>query len=288
MKTNRALGIGLTFFATIGCNNGPTTAFERLQLARQLAAEALVQFTKAADASNRAVMADNDTAAVASVREVEQARSQLQASIDTLKPILSELNYANESKLLDEFTRRLAEYRESDQQILQMVDESGNLKAQRLSFGAARKAADGTGDALRAMTQTGSEQARLDALVATLMLSVRDIQALQAPHIAEPADEAMTVIERRMAADESTARSSLAALTKMAAATEQPHLAAASASLDEFLRLNTEILALSRRNSNVHALALSLGQKRNLVAACDESLRALQDALGKRGFTGTR
>jgi hypothetical protein len=42
------------------------------------------------------------------------------------------------------------------------------------------------------------------------------------------------------------------------------------------------------RNTNVRSLALSLGRKRSLSAACEDSLRELQDALSKRGFTGTR
>ena len=52
--------------------------------------------------------------------------------------------------------------------------------------------------------------------------------------------------------------------------------------------LNAQIIALSRRNTNVRSLALSLDQKRTLTTACSESLHALQDALAKRGFTGTR
>ena len=52
--------------------------------------------------------------------------------------------------------------------------------------------------------------------------------------------------------------------------------------------LNGQIIALSRRNTNVRSLALSLDQKRALTATCEESLRALQDALAKRGFTSAR
>ena len=52
--------------------------------------------------------------------------------------------------------------------------------------------------------------------------------------------------------------------------------------------VNAQIVALSRRNTNVRSLALSLGQKRTLTAACEDSLRALEDALAKRGFTATR
>jgi hypothetical protein len=52
--------------------------------------------------------------------------------------------------------------------------------------------------------------------------------------------------------------------------------------------LNAQIVTLSRRNTNVRSLALSLGQKRMVAAACDDSLRALQDTLSKRGFSATR
>jgi hypothetical protein len=58
--------------------------------------------------------------------------------------------------------------------------------------------------------------------------------------------------------------------------------------LDRFIGVNTQIVALSRRNSNVRSLAMSLGEKRMLTAACEDSLRALRDALAKRGFTATR
>ena len=52
--------------------------------------------------------------------------------------------------------------------------------------------------------------------------------------------------------------------------------------------LNAQIIALSRRNTNVRSLALSLDQKRTMTATCEESLRALQDALARRGYSATR
>ena len=52
--------------------------------------------------------------------------------------------------------------------------------------------------------------------------------------------------------------------------------------------VNRQIIQLSRRNSNVRSVALSLNQKRTIVAACEEKLTALRAALSKRGFVGTR
>jgi hypothetical protein len=55
-----------------GCIKAPETALERLMEARRLGADLLVQLTKAADASNRAVMADTDEASIKFAREAEQ------------------------------------------------------------------------------------------------------------------------------------------------------------------------------------------------------------------------
>lgn len=65
----------------------------------------------------------------------------------------------------------------------------------------------------------------------------------------------------------------------------RPWLATATAAIDQFIGLNAQIIALSRRNTNVHSLAPSLNQKGKLTGACEDSLRALRDALAKRGFT---
>jgi hypothetical protein len=52
--------------------------------------------------------------------------------------------------------------------------------------------------------------------------------------------------------------------------------------------LNAQIIALSRRNTNVRSLALSLDQKRTITVSCEERLHALQLALGRRGYSGVR
>ena len=138
--------------AAFGCHVTP--ASERLAQARQLSADLLVQFTKAADAANRAVMADTDDASVSFAREADQASQSVHASTDALKPLLEDLRYSEEARLLQD--------------------------------------------------------------------------------------------------------------------------------------LNAQIVALSRRNTNVRSLALALNEKGKLTAACEDSLRAIREALAQRGFIGTR
>ena len=135
--------------ATMGCGGvGVNAALEQLSQARQLSADLLVQFTKASDAANRAVMADTDDASVAFAHEAEQAKAAVERDIDALRPILQSLNYTDETQFLQEFGTRFAAYDVLDRNILDLAVENTNLKAQRLSFGPAQDAADAFRDAL--------------------------------------------------------------------------------------------------------------------------------------------
>jgi hypothetical protein len=98
----------------------------------------------------------------------------------------------------------------------------------------------------------------------------------------------MTRLEGKMTAAEDVARNTLTALAPLLPSDAGAQMRTAQASLDRFLGLNREILALSRRNSNVRSLSLTLGEKRRLTAQCEDSLRALNEALAKRGFVATR
>jgi hypothetical protein len=273
---------------SMGCD--VNAALERVSEARRMAADLLVQFTKAADAANRAVMADTDDASVAFAREAEQAKQAVQKDSDALAPILQGLGYSEEARLLEEFGRRFAEYRALDRTILELAVENTNLKAQRLSFGPAQEAADAFRDAFGALLPLDATKDawRIKALAATAVAAVREIQALQAPHIADADDAVMTAIEKRMEASEAAARSALAALGPLVQPASRSRVATAVAALDGFMGVNAQIVAMSRRNTNVRSLALSLNQKGRLTTACEDSLRALREALAKRGFTGTR
>jgi hypothetical protein len=280
----------IVMLASTDCNGPPETALERLIESRRLAADLLIQFTKAADASNRAVMADTDEASKAFAHEAEQATQAVDKDASTLAPILSGLGYADETRLLEEFKSRFAEYRALDRNVLELAVENTNLKAQRMSFGPSQEAADAFGDSLAgiAPVDPAKDTWRMKALSASAVAAVREIQVLQAPHIAEADDAAMTRLEQRMAAEEASARSALATLGTMTEPGSRQKLAEATAALDRFKDLNAQIIALSRRNTNVRSLALALGQKRTLSAACEDRLHAVQDALANRDFRATR
>jgi hypothetical protein len=275
--------------AASGCMN-VNAVLEQLSEARRLAADLHLQFTKVGDAANRAVMADTDAASVAFAREAEQGTQAVQKDADALGPILQGLNYSDEIRLLKEFSSRFAEYRALDRRILDLAVENTNLKAQRLSYGPAQEAADAFRDSLEAVASSAQprDSWHVKALVATAVRTVREIQVLQAPHIADADEAVMARMETRMATSEAAARTALKTLATLVEPASRPQLVAATAALDRFMDLNGQIITLSRRNTNVRSLALSLDQKRTLTAACEDSLRAFQDALAKHGYSGIR
>ena len=277
----------LIFLAMIGCD--VNAALEQVSQARHLSSDLLVQFTKAADAANRAVMADTDEASLAFAREAGQAKEKVQVDIDSLKPLLDGLHYSDEGRLLQEFVNRFREYCELDRRILDLAVENTNLKAQRLSFGPAQEAADSFRDSLKPVApRVPSDKWRVEALVATAVATVREIQVLQAPHIADADEAVMTRMEKSMATSEAAARNALTTLSSLVEPRSQPNIVAAKAALDRFMAVNQQIISLSRRNTNVRSLALSLNEKGKLIPRCEEVLHALRDALAKRGAAGTR
>lgn len=260
-------------------------AVGQLAEARRLSADLLIEFTKAADAANRAVMADTDAMSIADAHDAELAKQAVHNDVDALGPILQELGYADESRLLREFVARFGEYETLDRRILDLAVENTNLKAQRLSFGPGLTAADEFRDTLVAVVPARDDW-HVKALAASAVSAVREIQALQAPHIAEADDASMASLEQRMAAAEAVARTALATMTPLVTTASRPRVGAAGQALDRFMALNAQILALSHRNSNVRSLALSLDEKRKLTGPCEQSLRALQAALAQHGYAG--
>ena len=74
-----------------------------------LADDLQVQFSKATEASNRAVMSDADGDSTAAVREAEQATQTVLREVEQLRTVLMSMGYSQELELLDAFTKRFAE-----------------------------------------------------------------------------------------------------------------------------------------------------------------------------------
>lgn len=280
----------LMIVGMIGCTDGSPRIVQLME-AQRLSGELLIEFVKASEASDRAVMADTNEAAVRYAGESAQLSLAVERSVRTLRSLLKSLDFSPETSLLKEFEARYARYVTLDHTILALAVESSNIKAQRISFGPAMERAQGLERALFSLAPApqNDDGWRTQALAMTAMNRVREIQFLLAPHIAAAEDAKMAALEAQMSKAEADARRALAALTDSAVAGDKSALNAAQSELESFIELKTQIVDLSRRNTNVRSLALSFGQKRLLSAACEDSLRALQKALlGRRDSPATR
>jgi hypothetical protein len=257
--------------------------------ARRLGSELEVQFTRVVDATNRAVLAVTDEDSAAAAREATTAATLVGRKRTEIRTVLESLGAGAALARLGEFDERFSALQALDGEVLALAVENTNLKAQRLAFGAGAEAAAAFRASVQAAaSRSGRETARADVIAARAIIAVLDIQVLQGPHIAEPADRAMTEMEGRIAASTTDARARLAELRRVAAHTASRDLDEAAAALERFVAVNGEIVALSRRNTNVRSLALALGRRRRLTADCEERLRALQDVLARDDQTGTR
>ncbi len=274
---------------TVAACHAPAVLTQQVE-ARRLASELQLQFSRGTDASNRAVMADADEDSTAAARDAERATQEVLRNVEQLQTVLTSMGYSEELMLLNSFTHRFTEYRKLDAEILPLAVENTNAKAQRLSFGPATEAVAAFRAALDGLAASAppSVAPRVELLAARAGTTVLEIQVLQAPHIAEPMDDAMTQMEARMAASEGVARKTLDQIAALLPPESRSRVTVATAALDRFASINTEIVSLSRRNSDVRSLALSLGRKRMITAQCDDQLRALQDVLAKHTVGPTR
>jgi hypothetical protein len=270
------------------CAN-PQTVLTQLIEARRLASQVHVQFTQSVEAANRAVMAETDDDAAAAADEARRARQVVERDIESLRAALESLRYRDDLRHLEDFESRFKEYRRLDDEILPLAVENTNLKAQRLSFGPSREAAQAFQAALEQAIGTSGKESCCGAVVAArARIAVFEIQVAYAPHIAEAQDAAMTQMETQMTASATRAQKSLDELRGMLSSASRAQLDMGAAALNRFLSVHKEIISLSRRNSDVRSLALSLGEKRKVTAECEAHLQALEEALAKHEFVATR
>jgi hypothetical protein len=109
--------------------------------------------------------------------------------------------------------------------------------------------------------------------------AVLRLQATLAPHIAEESDAKMDALEAQMEGYDLEVRKDLDGLAALEPPEGNADLQVAISSYARFGELRTRILALSRENTNVRSLALSLSEKRKVSLQCQDLLSRLQQAI---------
>jgi hypothetical protein len=264
----------------------------RIDLVRRME----VSLASASEAEKSAVLAtsDQDSRRLADVAraassEVEEERAKLGALLAS--------GTAEEQALLAQFSGAFADLRRVDDQVLGLAVQNTNLKAYALAFGPAADVAATLDSALARVAgrQFGPSDVMRDAvrdatrilvLASDARLGVLRIQAALAPHIAEESDARMDQMEAAMTQEAQRVRSALDGLAAIPLLRRDADLTAASAQFARYQELERQILKLSRENTNVRSLELSLNQKRNAMTLCLEDLDALEQAISKEPIPG--
>jgi hypothetical protein len=225
--------------------------------------------------------ADQARAATASL---EQERAQLDE-------ILRANGSSRENEHLAEFSKTFVDYERIDHDLLDLAVQNTNLKAYRLAFGPAAEMLQEADDALARIVKARTDfdspgDKKVILLADDARISALRILALLPPHIAEESDQKMDEMEARMAREDRAIRKDLADLAAIKGLAEDSDLATAVARYASFTDLRSQILKLSRENTNVRSLAISLNEKRKTMFLCQDELSTLEQAIQQEFIAG--
>ncbi len=238
--------------------------------------------TAASEAQKSAVLAATDQDSQAFADQARAATARLERDREELAKLLTSGGTERERDLLAQFSDAFGTLRHVDEEVLRLAEKNTNLKAYALLFG---PAADALGDMDSALARVVAKRAssadakQVMLLTFTARLGLLRIHTLLARHIPEESDPRMDQLEASMREEETKVRDGLARLGLLAALSEDADLAAAASSFARYGEIKARILALSRENTNVRSLELSVGQRRNAAALCVEPLDALKQAI---------
>jgi hypothetical protein len=236
----------------------------------------------ASEAEKSAVLAITDQDSQTFADQARTATADVERERQELEGLLKTGGTQNERDLLVQFFQAFTEFQRIDNDLLTLAVRNTNLKAYRLAFG---PAADALGEMNGALTRIvaahadSPEAKKIMLLAFGAQIGALRIQTLLLPHIAEESDQKMDRLEALMAKENEQVRNDLDGLAALPSISGDADLATAASRYTRFSKIKTRILALSRENTNVRSLAISLNQKRKVMVLCQDALNTLKQAI---------
>lgn len=238
-----------------------------------------------------AVIADTDELSVQFAKETKHMNDIVDNELSDLKHIMKRDSTDTELEALKEFDKCWGQFRKIDKVLLDFAVENTNIKASSLSLTKSRELLErfeqNMIDIINMDTsrQSGGNVAKL---ACEAIVSAFKIQYLHGKHISTSEEKTMNEIEGEVARYNNTVNDALLKLNTLVGDDGKQFINEATYAYSEFIKINTEIVNLSRQNTNIRSFELSLGRKRKITAECDEILRSLQNAVRSRTFDATR
>ncbi len=243
----------------------------------------------ASEAEKSAVLATKDQDSQIYAGQARTATAEVEQARRNLGKLLKTGGTQVEKELFNQFSELLAEFQRIDNNLLDLAVKNTNIKAYSLAFGPATAALNEMNAALSRLIalNAGSPKGKQVMLLAYgAEISGLRLQTLIPPHIAEESDQKMDELEILMSKEDKQILKNLDELTALKNLKQKANLATAVSSYTQFSKIKAQILALSRENTNVKSLSISLNQKRKVMLLCQDTLNKLQQAILEEPIAG--
>jgi hypothetical protein len=238
-----------------------------------------LSLASAAEAERSAVMATTDADSQAYADQARAAAAAAEQACGDLEGLLTPA----ERTLLMQFTEPFAEFKRIEDQVIDLAVRNTNLKASSLAFGEAFAAVRQMDAGL---SRLPSDDVKIVRLADDARIGAWRLLALLPPHIAEESDEKMDALEAEMAKQDQQVRFCLDALAALPGLSGNEDLMAATARYARLGELRTQIVKLSRENTNVRSLSVSLTEGRRVMLTCQAALASLRQAVEHEPIAG--
>lgn len=243
----------------------------------------------ASEAENSAVLTVTDRESQAFADQARASTADVERERRELMEVLKRGGTREEKDLLAEFSRHFTEFQRIEDELLGLTVRNTNREAYALTFGAAAEALDEMSAALSRLVSANAESRDAKEVMSLAFgaeIGALRIQTLLPPHIAEASDSRMGELEALMTKEEEQVRSDLEGLAALPNLQGDADRALAASRYARFLEVKDQIVALSRENTNVRSLSLSLNEKRKVMLVCHDVLARLQEAIRKEPVEG--
>ena len=243
----------------------------------------------ASEAEKSAVLSITDQDSQTFAGQARTAEAEAEQARLELGKLLKTGGTQGEKELFNQFSELFAEFQRIDNSLLDLAVKNTNIKAYSLAFGPATAALNEMNAALSRLIASNSgspEEKQVMLLAYGIEISGLRLQTLIPPHIAEESDQKMDELEALMSKEDKQIRKNLDELIAFPKLKQNANLARAVSNYARFSKIKTQILALSRENTNIKSLSISLNQKRKMMLLCQDTLNELQQAILEEPIAG--
>jgi hypothetical protein len=251
-----------------------------------------INLIKSTDLEKGAVMANTDEESQDLADQSRKSADAVERDYHELTGLIDAAKIDKEMKLLKEFSDIWNNIKLIDRELLSLAVENTNIKAENLSFTAAAPVITNFERLLFKLIdipKSDGERIQMAKSAYQAATAAMTIYSLEAPHIKEAEDEKMDELEKLMGMNEKQVRDALQNFSHITDQRGKLIFNEVLLAFSKFMEVHKEVVRLSRMNTNIKSLQLSLGRKRKVAAQCEEILNSLQDTVQNgRSFKATR